>query len=1158
MKRILYTVVFLLLLIAKADAQFSFNIAGFVDDTAKNRKIFILYSATNCIRYDTAKTVSGGYFQKTLTIPSGCKFGLIRVKMVNCNSDTLYQYSYYDTSSQSTDTAVHNFKYCDTCGYISANFSRTVNSGLTVKFANYSYGANKYIWSFGDATSSTAGAPTKTYASVGNYQVCLVAVDSVKGCEDTTCKFVNVQNPCANFDADFSFSVSSLTVTFTNLSSSNANKFSWNYGDSSAPSSIKDPTRIYTNYKNRLVCLIARDTINNCADTVCKTVTFVNPCTGVFAYFKDSVNKATKTVKFTDSSWWGANKYYWDFGNGDTSSAKNPVHTYGSYGTYTVCLIAKDTTSGGCSDTICRNINVFATCTGFTANFTIDSTVTTWLFFANRSSANANKFMWDFGDGNTSNAKHTPHTYASPGIYNICLIAQDTISGCADTVCHDTLVTNYKCNGFAASFSTSYYKLNVTVTNTSPVWADKFYWDFGDGYTTTVKNPGTHTYSSPGSYLVTLAVKDTLLGCIDTIRKTLNIVGCGSYTANFTNRIVGDTMRFTNTTTAPGSGFTASYYWMFGDGNTSTQANPKHKYSTYGVYNVCMVAQTSNGCVDTVCNTVVYSRPACSTFVANFFPSLEYNAVTGFVNISDTKADLFYWTFGDGNTSTAKNPVNNYAAPGTYNVCLVAIDTAWYCYDTLCRSVTVTRCRGFYSNFVYNTSASYNTVFKDSSATYANKFTWDFGDGNTSTAENPMHQYAAAGTYNVCLIATDTTTGCTDTMCKNVTISNCSTVSAGFTYKDTCLIGKYTNISTGANRFHWDFGNGNTLTTIYKAQHHNNYGAPGTYNVCLVAEDTISGCVDTTCINGITISRGISGFVLRDSSVFADTGIVYLIQVTIDTITGDTILTAIDSTYLVPFEGYTFSNVATGNYHIKAALLPTASFYANRIPTYHGNVTQWRDASVVNVSTSCTNADIILITGSNPGGLAFIGGYVAAGANKQGDPLEKMQVNIYSADGKPFGYTYTDANGEYKFDNILYGTYKVIVEIPGKPCQEFIATVSATNPGVNNGNFEVNSKDITLKISTGIALTDVIAGGIAMFPNPAKDKINISYTAINSGAAQIQITDITGKRMISLTEQVILGSNTLAMDINDLPNGVYIVNVTIGNSTYTNKMIVSK
>lgn len=161
-------------------------------------------------------------------------------------------------------------------------------------------------------------------------------------------------------------------------------------------------------------------------------------CAGFTAKYTHSAQSGN-SIKFTNTSSGNANKFSWKFGDGNTSTAQNPTHTYSGAGTYSVCFIVRDTVNG-CLDSTCKNITLNNACAGFVANYAASAQAGTSVKFTNISSANANKFTWKFGDGNTSTATHPTHTYSAAGTYTVCLIARDTVANCLDSTCKSIVV----------------------------------------------------------------------------------------------------------------------------------------------------------------------------------------------------------------------------------------------------------------------------------------------------------------------------------------------------------------------------------------------------------------------------------------------------------------------------------------------------------------------------------------------------------------------------------------------------------------------------------------------------------------------------------------------------------------------------------------------
>lgn len=133
----------------------------------------------------------------------------------------------------------------------------------------------------------------------------------------------------------------------------------------------------------------------------------------------------------------------------------------------------------------------------------------------------------------------------------------------------------------------------------------------------------------------------------------------------------------------------------------------------------------------------------------------------------------YSWTFGDGNSSTLQFPNHQYSAPGWYSVCLSI--TTGNCSSTHCDSIYIdtavvvpVNCNSF---FVFTQTAPFNIVAVNLASGVNLSFNWDFGDGTTSTAAYPSHQYSSTGSYLLCLTVSDPT-GCSDTFCDTLTVDS--------------------------------------------------------------------------------------------------------------------------------------------------------------------------------------------------------------------------------------------------------------------------------------------------------------------------------------------------------------------------------------------------
>lgn len=549
---------------------------------------------------------------------------------------------------------------------------------------------------------------------------------------------------------------------------------------------------------------------------------------------------ASVPFTFTDESM-DAVGWDWDFGGDGTSGQQFPQHAFTASGTYTVTLGV--TSADGCLDTIAHDITVWD---GPTVAFDLDFTEGCGPLVVlpdNQSAGDGVSYDWDFGDGSTADVLQPGmHTFPAGVIgdttYVITLTATNTCgvvnATAAITVHPEPTVL------FGPEFDSGCSPWPVTLSNISVGLPDAYWWDFGDGLTsTTTDSLVQHTYYTDDTdsvYTITLAATNA---CgTDTARYDITVLpndvtaffntditsGCAPLTVNFTQYSIG----------------VNNWYWDLDDGNVTTDHDVSHTYNDPGTYTVTLYGD--NGCsFDTVEVVITVHETPPADFTVAPGPHCA-GAVVQFTNNTPAPAGLT-WDFGDGSTSTLSAPQHAYAAAGIYTVTLSVAANNTPCPAmasqnvqvsvTPVASITAEPISGCVPLEVDFQNGSTNTDFNQ----------WDFGDGNTGTAINPVHTFTVAGTYLVQLVA-ENLNSCSDTALVTIVAFPLPTSSFTMDHEEHCgapATVQLTSTATGAAGHTWDFGNGNgSVLNNPVAQ----FDGPGAYDITLVVSNQY-GCTDS-------------------------------------------------------------------------------------------------------------------------------------------------------------------------------------------------------------------------------------------------------------------------------------------------------------------------
>jgi PKD repeat protein len=715
--------------------------------------------------------------------------------------------------------------------------------GETFSVINASVNASGHAWNFGDGTSSTLSEPSHVYTQPGTFTLSYIATSPL-GCKDTFSQQVFVTTPPV---ADFSVLVDEgcapFLVQVSNQSSGYQISQLWIIQEDSIPG--VDPGQVYIdNIISDTLMTIRLEVTNVCGTRIHEEDVLVRPYPVVNFGFNVDEGCSPLEIHFANITLGNPETFWWDLGNGMTSSAwVPPSQIYSTpdsvVSVYPITLIS---TNACGADTMTREITVYppdvqafigmdtlAGCEPFTiapGNFSTPGSMYSWVISNVQGDVVA-----------SSNAQHPEFTISGAGTYRILLYA----SRCGtdvDTAWFEVLPApevafshhSHVCQGEAIRFT------DESIGTTA------YFWEFGDGQTSTDIHPG-HVYAQAGQYTVRLTARSLINDCPATFESVVTVVGqpdaafdpgifqgCPPLSIPFVNASVG--------------GDSLLYVWTFSDGSSSSfDKDPVHIFWQPGQYAVSLISYDAFGCFsDTAQGLVtVHPEPVAAFEVAG--ATLCHGHDTLHLQNTSQGAVSYLWTIG-GASYTMAEPAVVPQSPGSLPIRLEVLN-AYQCRDTIDRTVEVL------PSPLAKGGVSINAGCEDLRVVFFNEseagdlYFWDFGNGNLSTDWAPEHLYTEAGTYLPTLVVRSTN-GCpADTAFWTVTVHPVPV--AQFVYTPSHLCGvpmnvSFANQSLGSQDHDWDFGNGAFSEVASPSAI---YTETGEHLVRLI-ETNIYGCSDTT------------------------------------------------------------------------------------------------------------------------------------------------------------------------------------------------------------------------------------------------------------------------------------------------------------------------
>ncbi len=648
-----------------------------------------------------------------------------------------------------------------------ANFNMQLTGLGKVSFSNQSTGTATYAWNFGDGQTSTEENPVHPYSQSGTYIVTLTAI-SEKGCPATTSKTITVSTKidlvadftvnqgvqCLNGNS-FLFNDKSTVSTLGHTISA----WKWYFGDGDS-SDVQNPAHTYKQAGSYTVSLTVTEIPGNTLKTYGQIVQVIGKPVITITVPPAICEGSKLTLPTPEIDWqgnapvegvWTLDGYIFD---------NNKIMTVADSGKilkYQVPTVCGDTASNGVT------VIVYAKPV---ADFMVQVTGLGLVSFTNTTVADAGSgYQWNFGDGQTSNVKDPVHAYAQSGAYTVTLTATSA-NTCASTISKQVsvstftnMVADFSVNTNVQCLSSNSFVFKNKSTITTPNHGISSYaWDFGDNTAIVTTKDATHTYTQAGTYTVTLTVTETPGNTQSSAVQTIQVIGKPIITITVPAGICEDNKLALSAPVINWQGNTPTEGIWILDG----QIFDKNRIMTVADSGKILTYKLTSNCGDTSSNKVpviVYANPN-----SDFATQVTGLGQVSFTNFS-TGATGYVWNFGDGTTSTIKDPVHQYAQSGDYLVRLMAVNSNG-CLSVIDKNIAVSTSTDLSADFSVNTSVqcldNNSFVFKNKSTITTpnhsiSNYAWSFGDGTAvATTGDATHTYVQPGIYTVTMTVTET------------------------------------------------------------------------------------------------------------------------------------------------------------------------------------------------------------------------------------------------------------------------------------------------------------------------------------------------------------------------------------------------------------------
>lgn len=698
-------------------------------------------------------------------------------------------------------------------------------------------------WTFSDGTVLTTIDAVRSFTP-GNYSVELRTITS-DGCEAIVNRNFTISAiPTISFTMNPTGACSiPVNVQFT-TGGTGATAWAWTFGDGTT-GNIQNPLHNYTKEGTFPVKVVASNAAG-CKDSVTNPITIKKPTLAITGPNRGCI-PFTTTLGTTITSSDPVVSYAWNLGDGTTSALPNPTHTYTTQARFPVTLTI--TTASGCTQTATYDVRAGRP---LTVDFSVDKTngcQPTVFNFTDivTPPTGALTYQWTFeensGANGTSTVKNPAYVFSSIGWHDVTFAVIN--NGCTSRITKPNFIetiapiANFTVNATDCTNPMTRSFTDATDWGGPAAPIGTYTWDFGDGTTDNTQSP-THTYTTEGTYTVTLTVSNGT--CNSTYSTTVRLIAQKPVIHVDANTVcLGAAVTFTVDPLTPGT--VGSYRWNFGDGRSNTgSVKPVLTYRNAGSYTTTFTVTDILGCQHVSDPITVEVNGSIPKFTVS--PQQCKDKPVTFSDQSTTRAGntIVSWTFdfGDGTapvvyTAQPINITHTYTTINDYTVTMTVRDNTG-CDHSASQVVKVANVVATFTS--RGNIACLNTPFQfeNLSVTEPLTYAWTFGDGGTSVDKNPAHIYTAPGKYTVALDVSNAA-GCTDRMEVTDYLRVPNPV-ADFTFPpvagDICPPVKvqFTNNSSDYEKLSWSFGDGGSSDEVNPIH---NYIRPGTFPVTLTA-----------------------------------------------------------------------------------------------------------------------------------------------------------------------------------------------------------------------------------------------------------------------------------------------------------------------------------